>query len=57
MELEHHQTTGTSQMNLLLPVQHPDVFSFYSVSWKIAEREADSLAEELIAATCINHWC
>jgi putative transposase len=30
-----------------------DVFSRYSVGWMIAEREAASLAEELIAATCI----
>jgi len=30
-----------------------DVFSRYSVGWLIAERESASLAEELIAATCI----
>jgi putative transposase len=30
-----------------------DVFSRYSVGWMIAERESASLAEELIAATCI----
>jgi putative transposase len=30
-----------------------DVFSRYVVGWMIAEREASSLAEELIAATCI----
>ena len=30
-----------------------DVFSRYSVGWLIAERESTSLAEELIAATCI----
>jgi putative transposase len=30
-----------------------DVFSRYSVGWLIAEQEAASLAEELIAATCI----
>jgi putative transposase len=30
-----------------------DVFSRYSVGWMIAERESASLAEELIAATCV----
>jgi putative transposase len=30
-----------------------DVFSRYVVGWMIAERESSSLAEELIAATCI----
>lgn len=30
-----------------------DVFSRYSVGWLIAERESASLAEELIAATCV----
>lgn len=30
-----------------------DVFSRYSVGWLIAERESASLAQELIAATCI----
>ncbi len=30
-----------------------DVFSRYVVGWMIAERESASLAEELIAATCI----
>jgi len=30
-----------------------DVFSRYSVGWLIAERESASLAEELIAATCL----
>jgi putative transposase len=30
-----------------------DIFSRYSVGWMIAERESASLAEELIAATCI----
>lgn len=30
-----------------------DVFSRYSVGWMIAERESSSLAEELIAATCV----
>ncbi len=30
-----------------------DVFSRYSVGWMIAEREAASLAQELIAATCV----
>jgi putative transposase len=30
-----------------------DVFSRYSVGWMIAERESATLAEELIAATCI----
>jgi putative transposase len=30
-----------------------DVFSRYSVGWLIAERESATLAEELIAATCV----
>ena len=30
-----------------------DVFSRYSVGWMIAEQESASLAEELIAATCV----
>ena len=30
-----------------------DVFSRYSVGWMIAEREAATLAKELIAATCV----
>lgn len=30
-----------------------DVFSRYSVGWLIAERESASLAEDLIAATCV----
>jgi putative transposase len=30
-----------------------DVFSRYSVGWLIAERESASLAEELIAASCV----
>ena len=30
-----------------------DVFSRYSVGWMIAERESASLAETLIAATCV----
>lgn len=30
-----------------------DVFSRYSVGWLIAERESASLAQELIAATCV----
>ena len=30
-----------------------DVFSRYSVGWMIAERESASLAEELMAATCV----
>ena len=30
-----------------------DVFSRYSVGWLLAERESASLAEELIAATCV----
>jgi len=30
-----------------------DIFSRYSVGWLIAERESASLAQELIAATCI----
>jgi putative transposase len=30
-----------------------DVFSRYSVGWLIAERESASLAEELLAATCV----
>jgi putative transposase len=30
-----------------------DVYSRYSVGWMIAERESASLAEELIAATCV----
>ena len=30
-----------------------DVFSRYSVGWMIADRESASLAEELIAATCV----
>jgi len=30
-----------------------DVFSRYAVGWLIAERESASLAEELIAATCV----
>jgi putative transposase len=30
-----------------------DVFSRYSVGWMVTERESASLAEELIAATCV----
>jgi putative transposase len=35
------------------PWRRGDIFSRYSVGWLIAERESASLAEELIAATCV----
>ena len=35
------------------PWRRGDIFSRYSVGWLIAERESATLAEELIAATCV----
>jgi len=54
-------TAGASVTKLLGPTKWTyyylynilDVFSRYSVGWLIAERESASLAEELIAATCV----
>jgi len=61
MELGYYQAAWTDQMDLLLPVQYSGCpfdrlrtgFSRYYVGWLIAERESASLAEELIAATCV----
>ena len=63
MELEHHQTTGTGKMDILLSVQHSGCVAvalwrhlqtlFSQFAKRIAERESASLAQELIAPTCI----
>ena len=63
MELGHHQTTGSGEMDILLPVQHSGCVAvapwrhlqplFSRFAKRIAERESASLAQELIAATCI----
>ena len=48
----YYEASWPRQVDLLLPLRHPDIFSRYVVGWMLAHRESAALAQRLIAESC-----
>jgi len=52
VELGYNQATRSREMDVLLPVRDPHVFSRYVTGWMVAYRESAELAKRLIEESC-----